>query len=167
MVSLFVLKQVAQELCLRASCGRVQHYRDEQYLNFKDLLKYFWFCKSFSALACCGKLKWIVEGEMTKISSNKFSKRNPIRTLPICVMYRNIQPAHLNFSTSLQSEVSMLSSRYAPDFECDQDGNTDCFYHQVFLSFFLKERNIFVYKCRMLKARIMHFRVLNTVWGQG
>ena len=25
----------------------------------------------------------------------------------------------------------LLKTRYAPDFECDQDGNTDCFYHQV------------------------------------
>ena len=31
-------------------------------------------------------------------------------------------------------DISYL--RYAPDFECDQDGNTDCFYHQVLEAFF-------------------------------
>ena len=101
------------------------------------------FC---SAPACFGKPKWIAEGTSSKRSQilENFGYEYSYKYEIFGWIFLQVWDILMKILTYIRYFdeysyiyeifwwINLYQTRYAPDFECDQDGNTDCFYHQVF-----------------------------------
>ena len=146
---------MAKELCLWAPCGMFINWHKKEIVEKRFKLNVFvTFC---SAPACFGKPKWIAEGTSSKRSQilenfeYEYSYKYEIfgwiflqvwdilmkilihisdilMNILTCVIYFD----EYSYIYEIFWWINLYQTRYAPDFECDQDGNTDCFYHQVF-----------------------------------